>query len=312
MFLVPHEFLHAPFDRPTAIAAGVPARVLEGTRFHRLHKGVYCHRNHVLTWNDRLRAARLALPDTARTTGATRLRELGLDVGAPFPLHFVVGGDLHLVLDGVFLHRTVKMPPHDEHGVSAEAAFLAFCAESRLVDAIKVGSVLLYRELMDLRLLEELLTEERWRRGVPETSFVLPFLDARCRSLPEAELVAYVVFAELPVPEVNQIIELADGSAVTPDLWFESFGLAVEYEGSQHQDDRAQYVADIDRYAAYRRNGIPYEQVTKERLRSPKATVRLVHAALAAQGDDGPEPDFVGMWPLLFRRLSDLVTRRVA
>lgn len=252
-------------------------------------------------------AARLALPPSARTTGATRLQELGLDVGPRSPLHFVVEGDLHLVLDGVFLHRTVKMPSGDDVGVSVEAAFVAYCAESRTIDAIKVGCMLLKMELLDADELERMLTEEPWRRGVGETSYVLPFLDARCRSLPEAELLTYVVCAGLPMPEVNKTIELAAGLEVTPDEWFVPYEVAIEYEGSHHQEDRGQYNADIDRYAAYRRHKVDYELITKERLRSPKATVRIVHAALVARGYDGPAPDFEGLWTTLFVRLADVV-----
>ena len=245
-----------------------------------------------------------------RTTGATRLRELGLDVGTAFPLHFVTEGDLHLALDGVFLHRTVKMPPHSEEGVSVEAAFVAFCAEARTIDAITAGSVLLYRELMDVQLLERLLTEEGWRRGVPEASHVLPFLDARCRSLTEAELLTYTVFAGLPMPEVNERLALADGTVLTPDQRFADYDLVVEYEGSHHQEERGQYNADIDRYATYRRNDVPYEQVTKERMRSPKDTVRMVHRALVRCGYDGPPPDFDGVWLTLFLPLRDVVRRQ--
>ena len=260
-----------------------------------------------MSWEDHVAAARLALPVTVRTTGATRLREVGLEVGSAFPLHFVVEGDLHLALDGVFLHRTVKMPPNDEDGVSTEAAFVAFCAEVRTIDAIKAGCVLLHRGLLDLYLLDQILTEEKWRRGVPEAAYVLPFLDDRCRSLPEAELLAYVVCAGMPVPEVNHTIEVAPGVEVAPDQWYASYEFAVEYEGSQHQEDRGQYNADIDRYADYRRAGIAYELVTKERMRSPKATVRLVHAGLVARGYVGPEPDFTGLWPMLFMPLADIV-----
>ena len=50
----------------------------------------------------------LALPPGARTTGATRLRQVGLDAGDRWPFHFVVEGDLHLTLEGVFLHRTTR------------------------------------------------------------------------------------------------------------------------------------------------------------------------------------------------------------
>lgn len=307
MFSIPDDFLHGPFERQAALDAGMPARVLEGRRFRRLHKGVYCHRGHTMTWPDLVAAAQLALPPEARTTGATRIQQLGLDVGDRAPVHFVVQGDLHLDLDGVFLHRTVKMPPHCSEGVSNEAAFVAYCAEARTIDAIKAGSVLLYREQLDLQLLDKLLTQEKWRRGVPETAYVLPFLDGRCRSMAEAELLAYVVFVGLPMPDVNVAIEVAPGVGLTPDFRFADYGQVVEYEGGQHQDDRAQYVADIDRYALYRKHGVPYELITKERMRSPKATVRLVHAALVVRGYDGPPPDFDGLWSTLFQPLSDVV-----
>jgi hypothetical protein len=307
MFSIPDDFLHGPFERRAALDAGIPARVLEGRRFTRLNKGVYCHRDHALSWDDHIEAARLALPDTARTTGATRLRQLGFAVGSEWPLHFVVEGDLHLVLPRVFLHRTAKMPPSGDEAVTNEAAFVAFCADARLIDAIKVGSVMLHQELLDIGLLEQILTEEKWRRGVPETAYVLPFLDGRCRSMAEAQLLTYVAFAGLPMPDVNVAIEVAPGVELTPDFRFADYGQVVEYEGGQHQDDRAQYVADIDRYALYRRHDVPYELITKERMRSPKATVRLVHAALVARGYDGPPPDFGEQWDSLFQRVADLV-----
>ena len=309
MFAIPDVFLKGPFGRHAALREGVPARVLEGRRFRRLHKAVYVHRDHEMTWADHVEAARLALPSEVRTTGATRLRQLGLTIGRPLPLHFVVAGDLHLELDGVFLHRTVKMPPCDDESVSVEAAFVAFCAEARVIDAIKVGCVLLHRELLDLELLDVILTEEKWRCGVQETAYILPFLDERCRSLPEAELVTYVVFSGLPRPDVNVAIEVAPGVELTPDLRFATYGQVVEYEGGQHQEDRGQYVADIDRYALYRRHDVPYELITKERMRSPKATMRLVHAALVARGYDGRPPDFGEQWEALFRRITDVVRR---
>ncbi|MCW2735882.1 hypothetical protein [Nocardioides sp.] len=46
MFSLPDGFLGGPFDRTAALDAGIPARVVEGSRFRRLHKGVYCHRDH--------------------------------------------------------------------------------------------------------------------------------------------------------------------------------------------------------------------------------------------------------------------------
>lgn len=307
MKIVPDRFRKGPVHRRDALAGGVTRDVLEGVQFRRLHEAVYVHRDHDMSWDDHVEAARLALPGTARTTGVTHLRVLGLDVGTERPLHFVVEGDLHLDLEGVFLHRTVKMPPADDRGVSCEAAFVAFCAEARLIDAIKVGCVLLHRTWLDLDRLDLLIAEERWRRGVPETAYVLPFLHDRCRSLKEAEFLSLVVFSGLPIPDVNVAVEVAPGVELTPDFRFATYGQVVEYEGGQHQEDRGQYVADIDRYALYRRYDVPYELITKERMRSPKATVRLVHAALVVRGYDGPPPDFGAQWDDLFRRVADVV-----
>jgi hypothetical protein len=312
MFAVPDAMRKGPVRRRLALDEGVPRRVLQGPQFRRLHEAVYVHRDHEMTWDDHVEAARLALPDSARTTGVTRLQQLGLDVGPRWPLHFVVEGDLHLVLDGVFLHRTVKMPPSGDDGVSNEAAFVAFCAEARLIDAVKVGCVLLNQGALDLDLLDQILSEERWRRGAAETAYVLPFLDDRCRSMPEGELLMFVLFSGLPMPEVNVVLELAPDVALTPDLWFADHRQAIEYEGGHHQEEREQYVSDIDRYALYRRHDVPYEQVTKERMRSPKATVRLVYAALVARGYEGPPPEFGELWESLFRPISDLVRPRRA
>ena len=311
MYAVPDDFRAGPFPRERALAHGIPPRVLEGAQFVRDHASVYHHRSHEMTFADRITAARLALPEAARTTGITRLQELGLGYGPPAPLHFVVEADHHLALDGVFLHRTVKMPPCDDLGVSVEAAYVAHCAEARTVDAVKVGCELLRLGWLDLELLDQLLLEERWRRGVAETAWVLPYLDDRCRSMPEAELLTLLRFAGLPEPAVNELLVLPSGDVITPDFWYERWRRALEYEGQHHQDDRCQYAADIDRYAVYRRLGVDYAQVTKELLRLPATTVRRVHTLLAEGGYDGPPPEFGERWQSLFRPLRDVVPLRV-
>ncbi|GAA5115487.1 hypothetical protein GCM10023339_22730 [Alloalcanivorax gelatiniphagus] len=307
MHRVPDAFRVGVFHRAAARDAGIPARVLEGVQFVRVHKGVYHHRGHVLTFQDRIQAARLVLPDTALTTGITRIQEAGVDLGSRRVLHFVVEGDLHLTLDGVFLHRTVMLPPADGRGVTLEAAFVACCAELRVIDAIKVGSLLASCHQLSIDRLERLVTDQPWRRGCVEARWVLPHLDDRCRSLPEAEVLALVRFAGLPECDVNCRVEIGPGIVLTPDLWFAAYRRAVEYEGSHHQEERAQYNADIDRYAAYRKYDADYVQVTKERLRSPRATARSIHALLVEGGYHGPPPDFGATWALLFQRLAEVV-----
>lgn len=310
MFDVPEEFRHRPFHRREALAAGISARVLEGVQFVRIHEAVYRYRHHRMSFADEVTAAGLALPDGARTTGLTRLRQAGLEYGNADQLRFVVQGDHHLAIPGVFLHRTVLMPPCDDIGVTTTAAYVAYCAEARAIDAVKVGCWLLHHELLDFDELHVLLTEQKWRRGCVEAAWALPHLDGRVRSLPEAELLTLVRFSGLPEPEVNEPIDIGAGEELTPDQSWRNWMAVVEYEGGQHQELRHQYVTDIDRYATYRRLGVRYTQVTKERLQQPRVAVGRIFQMLVDAGYDGPAPQFEGPWRDLFRPLSEVVRSR--
>ncbi len=224
----------------------------------------------------------------------------GLDYGPILPVRFVLARDHHIDLDGIFLHRTVRMPPTDDAGVTLAAAFIAYCAKTRVIDAIKVGDWLLRNTTLTKRDVRDLALAQIWRDGADEAVWVLDHLNRDARSLAESETRAVLEFAGLPSPEVNRLLELEDGLVVMSDLLYRELGVVVEYEGGQHQEDRGQYVGDIDRYAAYRRHDVRYVQVTKERLRQPKILVAEVYRELLAGGYDGPAPQFGHRWRLLF------------
>jgi hypothetical protein len=283
--------------------------MLEGRRFVRVHPCVYRHVDTDMTDEDVVVAARLALPADAHLTGISRIQVLGLDFGPRLPVRFVVARDHHLTIEGVFLHRTKRLPPVGPDGVCVEAAFIAYCALARVIDAIKVGDWLLHHEHMELTKLVELANAELWRDGAHEALWVSNHLDGRAKSLKESELRACLVFAGLPLPEVNVDVTLGS-TVVEADLVYRTYAAIVEYEGVQHQEDRDQYNADLDRYALYRDHGQHYALVTKEHLRSPKNTVRTVHRLLARRGYDGPEPDFGDQWRVLFTRLRVVVGPR--
>lgn len=135
-------------------------------------------------------------------------------------------------------------------------------------------------------------------------------LDGDSRSLKESEIRALIEFAGLPAPRCNQAVRVTETLPILIDLWFEEWRCALEYEGSHHQTDRSQYVADIDRYTFMRRAQIDYRQITKESLGVPRNLVRMVHRLLVDNGYDGRPPDFGSRWELLFTRLRDLVDRR--
>ena len=290
------------------------SRMLEGARFVRIHPRVWRHRDHVLTEVGVIRAATLALPPSAcprlpgspgaRVTGITRIQQLGLDYGPGSPLHFVVEGDLHLALDGIFLHRTVALPPLQDDQISPAAAYLAYCVLARTIDAIKVGSRLLGQGLATQAAILDLSTAQAWRDGAAEALWTLNHLSARTASLKESELLALVTFAGLPTPEVNVCPISTAEVTVIGDLVYERWGVVVEYEGKHHQVDRRQHVRDIARYSWMRDHGLEYVQVTQELLSTPRLAVGAVHRALVSRGYDGPPPNFGQRWRSLFIELT--------
>lgn len=304
---IPEQLRNAPFSRSQALAAGVTSRMLEGRRFVRVHEGVWRVHDHVMTDDDWLTAARLALPDDAHLTGITRLQQLGLDYGPRLPVRFVIERDLHRDLRHVVLHRTKRLAPTDAVGVCVAAAFIAFCARARVIDAVKVGDWLLHHGHMTLDGLRDLAWGARWRLGAFEALWVSDHLDARARSLKESELRVVLVFAGLPVPEVNVPVPISEAVTVIADLFFALFRSVVEYEGEQHLGDPHQVASDIKRYAVLRRCQVPYVQATNAKLSNPRLLVGEVHAMLVSQGYDGPAPEYGDRWRSLFRSVTEAV-----
>jgi hypothetical protein len=302
--------LPGPFHRRQGLDHGITSRMLQGPSYVRVHPRVWRHVDHVMTDDDRVAAAMLAMPSEAHLTGITRLQRLGLDYGPRTPVRMVVQGDLHRAVDGVFLHRTKLLPPVDDDGVCVSAAFMSYCSLCRVVDAIKVGDWLLRRKHMGLGQLEAQAVAEPWRAGAQEVMWILPHLEARSRSLPESETRSVLEFAGLPRPESNVELGLDEHERLYGDLVYRRWRTVVEYEGDHHQEDRDQYGNDIDRYATFRDHGASYVQVTKERLRRPREVVLRVDRTLRSNGYDGPPPLFRERWRTLFGSLHSAVGPR--
>lgn len=298
---VPTELAGRAFTRAEAATLGVTPRMLQHRRFTEVFPSVYRATATKLDDIGLIDAARRCLPDDARISHLTRLRLLGLDYGPLRPLHFTVGRDLHLAIDDVFLHRTVKMPLRDERAVCVEAAMVSLAGEMRLIDLIKIGDWLIHRGHLDTARLLEFASAEPWRPGAGAIPWVVPHLDGRSRSLKESETRAVLAFAGLPKPEVN--IDIHDGAAFLgcADLVYLLWKLIIEYEGRQHAFDVDQFDRDIHRYAGFRSAGWEYVQVTKGKLARPRALVLDVYRVLRDRGYDGPPPTFGARWAALFQ-----------
>lgn len=297
---VPEDLRHRPFNQSEGLALGLTVHKLNGSTWTRLFPRVWVHRDHEMTGSDWIAAATLSMPARAQLSHASRIQALGLDIDQVKPVHFTVSGDLHLDVDDVFLHRTEVLPPLDDVGVTAGAAFIQYCSTARLIDAIKVGDWLLHRRHMTVLEVAELARRDAWRPGARQVRRVLPHLDAASRSVKESETRALVVFSGLPAPEINVSLVVAGERIGIVDLLIRCVMLVLEYEGRQHAESITQFNRDIHRYAAFRRHRVEYLQVINEMLDRPKTLIHRIHARMVELGYYGPPPVFADRWNSLF------------
>lgn len=277
--------------------------MLRRSSYRRLFPRAWVLADHQMTFADWVVAAQLSLPGDARLTGITRLQLLGLEHGPRSPLHFVVARDHHIATDGIMLHRTDRLPPADDLGVTPTAAYLAYCAEATVIDAIVVGDWLLRKGHMSLIGLAELARHDHWRAGAGQALWIARHLDGRSWSPTESRTRAGLVFAGLPRPALNVEITVEGRVVMIVDIAYLEWRTVAEYEGEHHQTDRRQYLRDIDRYALLRDLELRYVQITKEHAANLTRAVRMVHAAMTAGGYRGPDPVFGRRWRQLFRRI---------
>lgn len=132
-----------------------------------------------------------------------------------------------------------------------------------------------------------LMLAKRYRgaRGVAKLKAALPLVDGGAASPPESRLRLLYIDAGLPRPETQIPIVDEWGRVVrTVDMGWDDFKVASEYDGGQHQTDRAQYVKDLRVLPKLEQLGWDVMRVIKE----DRATdvVQRAYRALTARGWD--------------------------
>jgi hypothetical protein len=82
--------------------------------------------------------------------------------------------------------------------------------------------------------------------------------------------------------------------------WWRLLGLSSP-RGDQHRLDKARWDSDIGRFEQFVGEGWNAIRVTAARMRTPRALVLRVDAALRGGGYDGPAPVFTDEWSQLFQ-----------
>lgn len=132
-----------------------------------------------------------------------------------------------------------------------------------------------------------LILAKRYRgaRGVARLKAVLPLVDGGAASPPETRLRLLYIDAGLPRPTTQIAIADEWGRVVrTVDMGWEDFEVASEYDGGQHQTDRAQYVKDLRVLPKLAQLGWDVMRVIKEDREAD--VVQRAYRALTARGWD--------------------------
>lgn len=285
--------LHRPFTRADAIGVGIDPKLLRGSRFRRLFRGVYVLRSTTVNPFVRAEAALVIHPPVAFASHVSAARVYGLPVPHCPDEHVTVlrqedrrrrpGIVSHVARPGARI-RVVR-------GVRVSAPlqmFVELASMLSLVDLVVVGDALLKTFGFEV---EELLS---WcaasvDRHAPAARVAAGFVRAEVDSPMETRLRMLIVLAGLPEPIVNHKIHDARGRVLMRlDLSYPALRLIVEYDGRQHLDDPAQVKRDRERREYFDDQEWRILVVTSEGIyREPENTLLRVRRQLVARGCSG-------------------------
>ncbi|OYN89359.1 hypothetical protein [Parenemella sanctibonifatiensis] len=273
---------------------GVTRSQLSGPRYLRLFRNVYARTSDHLSDDDWVAAARLAMgPDTV-ATGLAALRHHGCPHGASLPVHLATTRIGVRSRPGIRISHVAELPPHSGGVASAVSAYAAYTAYAPLVDAVAAGDWLLENGQLTAVEMQDLGAAYGGR-----LRHLAKLVRTGAQSWRETQLRLALVLAGLPEPAINVAVDHPGRVTFSPDLSYDQYRLALEYEGRQHLTDTEQWSSDIERYEEL---SLRWRilRVTAERMRRPRELVTAVWQELRAGGYRGPAPRFAGAWCTAF------------
>lgn len=278
-----------PFTRADALAAGVPARELRGSKFRRIFNGVYVDArvpDHPLI---RAQAALLVHPPSAFGSHLTAARLHGLPVPVHPAEHVTVErpGD-RSKRSGILCHVADTNDVVELNGVRVSGPhrmFVELASILSLVDLVVVGDALVRQGKATLRSLVAACERSTARHAAAALRAARHVRD-EVDSPMETRLRMLIVLAGLPEPEVNHKIRDEYGRVTRRfDLSYPSVRLIVEYDGRQHVEVKENWSSDLERREGLDDSGWRILVVTSAGIyKDPGRTVARVHKGLRSQG----------------------------
>jgi hypothetical protein len=280
----PAELTGRPFTPAAAERLGVTRRMLRGSRFARVRRGVYRTADTPPTHLLNVRAALLVLPPGTAASHTTSLRLRSLELGPAHPLHFSCRRAPEHDIEGVVLHRRdAPLNPVVVDGVPTLGPRRTFVDAATVLsqrDLLAAGDWLVFHDLVDVLDLRAYVIASHLD-GVRRARRIAPLVRERVASVPESHVRWDLVAAGLPEPEVNVDILDDHGSFLARgDLVYRQWKLLVEYDGWQHERDAFQRQRDHLRREALEAAGWRVIVITARDMHRPGTVVSRVRQAI--------------------------------
>ena len=179
----------------------------------------------------------------------------------------------------VRLHRTVRLPemvdvlPHRRYALPHRATADAARLTTSLRDARAVIAGVVQKGACTVGQLREELDAGPVRDSALLRT-VLSEVGAGVRSAPEADLLALIKQAGLPMPMLNPRLYLADGTFLgSPDAWWPEAGVAVEVDSRRWHLSPEDWEQTMERHARFGAHGIVTLHFPPNKLRADPAPV---------------------------------------
>jgi hypothetical protein len=224
---IPEQFRDRPFPVAEARAAGMSRRMLRGTRFRVVIRGVYATAKVPNSYATFVRATLLTLPTGTIATGVTGLRLYGVLVGAELPLQFATAHPHQVRRQGVHVTRVKHLPPQRGHIAVPEHCWMVAAGDLDLLELVTAGDWLLRKRRTTPAKLEAYVRGNS-SRGCRSAQATVGLVRERVDSPRETWLRLCLVLAGLPTPECSLIIGADKGPIGRVDLVYMAFKIIIE------------------------------------------------------------------------------------
>lgn len=297
-----------PFLRSDAIAAGIEPKLLRGSGFRRIFRGVYVDASVPDSPLVRAEAAVLRVGrNRAVASHATAARVHGVPLPALPGEHVTVLHAGHRRQhEGISVHVANRIETVVRSGVRVSSyaqMFVELASLLTLVDLVVVGDNLVRSGRLTAADLVA-FCEEAPHPSARAARRAAAFVRAGVDSPMETRLRMLLVLAGLPEPEVNLTLRAENGDPVRKyDLSYPGARVIVEYDGRHHVERVEQWESDLARREAIDDDGWRILVVTANGIfRTPEQTVLRVWRLLKARRlagvpavlDDGWRAHFPG------------------